>query len=182
MNGLRLDRRWGGAFLFLLFACNQGSSDRDLAAVDAAFLHGFRAPIVDRSGSVIGSAVGKVSQDGLIVSIEVAGLPAGDHGMHLHSTGRCKPPTFANSGPHWDVGNRKHGHDNPEGAHDGDWGNLTVFEGGKGSTDRLIPRWHSRIPQTGLSLVIHASKDDELTDPDGRSGERIACAVIFPPP
>jgi Cu-Zn family superoxide dismutase len=69
----------------------------------------------------------------------------------------------------------------PRGPHDGDWDNLEVAANGNGSTDRLIPRWHHKIPESGLSLVIHAGKDDEETDPDGNSGARIACAVVIPP-
>jgi Cu-Zn family superoxide dismutase len=30
----------------------------------------------------------------------------------------------------------------------------------------------------GTSLVVHASPDDEKTDPAGNSGDRIACGVI----
>jgi Cu-Zn family superoxide dismutase len=163
----------------ILASCGPEPS-RDSPAIDAAFKKGFKSPIVDREGKRIGSAVGTVGQDGLVVSFEVSGLAPGDHGIHLHSTGRCDPPSFASAGPHWDVSGKQHGHDNPQGAHDGDWGNLTIFPTGKGSTDRLIPRWHSRIPETGLALVIHAGKDDEVTDPDGKSGERIACAVVIP--
>jgi Cu-Zn family superoxide dismutase len=30
----------------------------------------------------------------------------------------------------------------------------------------------------GLSLVVHAGRDDEKTDPAGNSGARVACGVI----
>ena len=30
----------------------------------------------------------------------------------------------------------------------------------------------------GTALVIHAGPDDEITDPDGKAGARIACGVI----
>jgi Cu-Zn family superoxide dismutase len=32
----------------------------------------------------------------------------------------------------------------------------------------------------GAALVIHAQADDNMTDPSGNSGARIACAVIQP--
>ena len=39
----------------------------------------------------------------------------------------------------------------------------------------------SPIDADGASLVIHAQRDDEQTDPSGNSGARIACAVLAPP-
>ena len=105
----------------------------------------------------------------------------GRHAIHVHEKGHCDPPAFASSGSHWNPEGRKHGTDNPLGAHEGDWDNLDIGVDGRGSSNRLIPRWHGKIPESGLSLVIHAGKDDELTDPDGKSGARIACAVVIPP-
>ena len=32
----------------------------------------------------------------------------------------------------------------------------------------------------GAALVIHAQSDDNVTDPSGNSGARVACAVIQP--
>lgn len=34
----------------------------------------------------------------------------------------------------------------------------------------------------GTAVVIHADPDDEITDPAGNSGARIACGVIKPRP
>jgi Cu-Zn family superoxide dismutase len=154
----------------------RGGNDR----VTQIFTQGFSGPIIDRSGKKIGTVAGRPDKQGLIVAFQVSGLTPGDHGVHLHSSGRCDPPTFANSGPHWSEPGRTHGM-TPRGPHDGDWDNLEVAANGNGSTDRLIPRWHHKIPESGLSLVIHAGKDDEETDPDGNSGARIACAVVIPP-
>jgi Cu-Zn family superoxide dismutase len=41
---------------------------------------------------------------------------------------------------------------------------------GKGATTLLGP--------SGGALVLHADPDDLRTDPDGKSGARIACGVI----
>ncbi len=154
----------------------RGGNDR----VTQISTQGFSGPIIDRSGARIGSVSGRPDKQGLIVSFEVSGLTPGQHGVHLHSAGRCDAPAFASSGPHWSRAGRTHGM-TPQGPHDGDWDNLDVAADGRGSTDRLIPRWHSKIPESGLSLVIHADKDDEATDPDGNSGERVACGVVIPP-
>ena len=156
----------------------RGGNDR----VTAIFTHGFSGRIRDASGKAVGTVAGRPDQQGLIVTVAATdGLTPGEHGMHLHSAGRCDPPAFASSGGHWDPSGHRHGTDNPNGPHDGDWGNLEIGADGRGSTERLIPRWHGRIPDSGLALVIHAARDDNLTDPDGNSGARIACAVIIPP-
>jgi Cu-Zn family superoxide dismutase len=146
----------------------------------ALFDHPFSYPIVDSSGRRVGSVSGTPGEKGITVHVAVQGLAPGKHGLHLHEAGRCDPPDFASAGAHWNGQGREHGHDNPEGAHDGDWGNLSVGADGHGATDRLIPRYHGKIPQDGLALVIHAGVDDERTDPSGNSGARIACGVVLP--
>jgi len=168
--------------VFALAGCGP-APPRDAAndRVTAAFAKGMNGSIIDRSGKVVGKIIGRPSQDGLVVAFTVSGLVPGQHGIHLHQAGRCDPPQFASAGTHWNTSGREHGNDNPKGPHDGDWDNLDVGADGAGSTDRLIPRWHSAIPGTGLALVIHAGKDDEVSQPEGNSGERIACGVIIPP-
>jgi Cu-Zn family superoxide dismutase len=149
--------------------------------VTRVFTQGFSAPIVDRAGKTVGRVTGKPEQQGLIVDFALSGLTPGEHAMHLHAAGRCDPPGFASSGPHWNPLERLHGTDNPQGPHEGDWDNLDAGSDGRGSSNRMIPRWHGKIPESGLSLVFHQGKDDEATQPDGNSGRRIACAFIVPP-
>lgn len=99
------------------------------------FTRGFSGPIVDRSGKPIGAVTGRPGGQGLIVAFQVSGLSPGLHGVHLHSAGRCDPPAFASSGAHWNTRGHRHGNDNPEGPHDGDWDNLEVAADGRGGTD-----------------------------------------------
>jgi Cu-Zn family superoxide dismutase len=168
-------------FSLLAAGCgDQGAAGRGPGeAATALFRDGFKAVLIDASGKAIGSVTGTRGEQGLDVHIAAKGLKPGDHGMHFHEAGRCDLPAFASAGAHWNAAGRQHGHDNPRGPHDGDLGNLTVGADGEGSTDRILPRYHARFPPTGLSLVLHASPDDERTDPSGNSGARIACAVVL---
>jgi Cu-Zn family superoxide dismutase len=165
-----------------LAACGQGTEPRGgNDRVTAIFTQGVSASVVDSAGKAIGTIAGRPGKQGLVVSIDVRGLATGEHGLHLHEAGRCDPPRFASAGAHWNISGRRHGHDNPAGPHDGDWGNLVVDADGRGLAERLIPRWHGKVPDSGLALVIHAGSDDERSDPAGNSGARIACAVLVPP-
>ena len=40
---------------------------------------------------------------------------------------------------------------------------------------------NSLFKEQGTSLVIHAGADDNMTDPAGNSGDRIACGTIATP-
>ncbi|PYM07052.1 MAG: superoxide dismutase, partial [Candidatus Rokuibacteriota bacterium] len=99
---------------------------------------------------------------------------------------RCDPPDFTSAGGHFNPEGRKHGQQNPEGAHAGDLPNLTVSADGSANVELLArdvvlgseTNSHSLFPPTGTSLVIHANADDGKTDPAGNAGARIACGVI----
>lgn len=171
------------AAILAVGGCASGASSdgRDQSAASAMFKEGFQRPLIDAKGAPIGTVTGTPSSDGLIIAVQARGLTPGEHGMHLHEVGRCDGPDFASAGGHWNTQGHKHGHDNPQGPHDGDLGNLAVGADGTGSSDRLIPRYHGMIPPAGLALVVHAGTDDEVTDPSGNSGARIACAVVLAP-
>jgi Cu-Zn family superoxide dismutase len=113
------------------------------------------------------------------LTVNATGLSAGIHGLHLHAQGRCEGPGFASAGGHWNPTGRKHGRDNPAGAHLGDLPNLAVDATGSGvASFTLAPGWGDA---DGTALVIHAKADDYRTDPSGNSGDRVACAVIAVP-
>ncbi len=83
---------------------------------------------------------------------------------------------------------KKHGRDNPQGAHLGDLANLEVGADGSASVNftvagaMMTSGANMLADADGTALVIHAKPDDYKTDPSGGSGDRIACAVIAPAP
>lgn len=134
------------------------------------------------------SSARDVTGPGVKISIDVSGLPPGQHGWHIHAVGRCDPPNFTSAGPHFNPFGKKHGAKNPDGLHAGDLGNLNVGDDGTAKTE-VVDRYVSLQPEInnsllqplGTALVIHAGADDERTDPAGNSGGRIACGVIQNP-
>ena len=62
--------------------------------------------------------------------------------------------------------------------------NVTVAANGVLSTIVTVPGANLGGPDfadaDGAALVLHASADDNVTDPSGNSGDRIACAILVP--
>ena len=138
------------------------------------------ANLVSSSGAVLGTVRVFSEPTGVMLRIDATGVPAGQHGVHVHTTGRCDPPAFTSAGPHWNPTERKHGHRNPAGFHMGDLGNLGVGADGRLVAGLLVPQAtiDALRDADGAALVLHAKVDDEVTDPSGNSGDRIACAVL----
>jgi Cu-Zn family superoxide dismutase len=143
------------------------------------------ATIEDATGQTIGSARLTEHRDGgTRVRVHVKGLAPGEHGIHIHAVGACDGPAFTTAGPHFNPDGRQHGLDNPLGAHAGDLPDLVVNEAGVGRlravTDAVTissgPR--SLLDGDGSAIVVHAAPDDDVTDPTGNSGARVACGVI----
>ncbi|MBO9671641.1 MAG: superoxide dismutase family protein [Sphingobium sp.] len=130
-----------------------------------------------------GKSVGKITlvgtPNGLSGTIDVKGLPPGEHGMHIHAVGKCSGTAFADAGAHLNPGGKQHGLDNPMGSHMGDLPVLKVGADGKAKQYVLIKAGFKDLLDTdGAAFVIHASTDDQKTDPSGNSGARIACGVF----
>jgi Cu-Zn family superoxide dismutase len=131
-------------------------------------------------GQSAGTATATASGEGIAISLEAEGLPEGDHGVHIHTTGSCEAPTFESAGDHWNPTNRQHGLENPEGSHAGDMPNLTVDGDGSGTLEYQIAggTFDGLMDADGSAFVVHAMPDDQVTDPSGNSGDRIACGVF----
>lgn len=172
-----------------LVACSSGNdpaaAPSDPASATGAALQSViaTAPLAAADGSPLGEA--SLVADGDRVELRIAGtrLPAGVHGAHLHTTGKCEGPKFESAGAHLNPGNRKHGTENPEGSHLGDLPNLTVAADGTATMTAGLAEMRNAAEATlfdadGTALVIHAKPDDYKTDPSGDSGDRIACGVL----
>jgi len=146
--------------------------------------------LVNAQGQSIGSVRAWQTTGGVTFRIDARGLPHGIPGVHVHAVGRCDPPDFASGGAHWNLAGRKHGINNPAGPHAGDLPNITVAANGvlndtvtlAGASLTGPGSAGTLLDNDGAALVIHATADDNVTDPSGNSGARIACAVIQPTP
>lgn len=138
------------------------------------------ATLETAEGKAVGSATAMPGADGIQISLNVQGLPPGSHGTHVHMVGKCDAPDFKSAGGHWNPADKKHGLENPQGQHAGDMPNLVVADDGAGNLEYSLKggTLEELLDPDGSAFVIHASADDQETDPSGDSGDRIACGVF----
>ena len=162
---------------------------RTLSALAAAWLIGTvglsaqmkHVDLKDAKGTVVGMAmISPAKGGGVSIDLDVHGLPPGEHALHFHAVPKCEAP-FTSAGDHFNPTNKKHGLQNPEGAHAGDMSNITVDAKGNARvtvTNKNVTMGPGANTMYGTSLVIHAGADDMTTDPAGNSGDRIVCGTI----
>ncbi|MBC7923216.1 MAG: superoxide dismutase family protein [Ferruginibacter sp.] len=146
--------------------------------------------LVDASGKDVGTAQLTENDQGIVtLTVKANGLPAGTHGIHFHEVGIADPqasPPFSTAGEHYNPAAKQHGLNNPNGVHAGDLPNLQVGDQGTGTltttTDRITLKAGpaTAFDANGTALIIHANADDQVTDPSGNSGGRIAGGVVKP--
>jgi superoxide dismutase, Cu-Zn family len=135
-----------------------------------------------KSGSKLsGSAMLMEVDGGVKVTLSVEGVPAGDHGAHVHEKGDCSAPDGASAGGHFNPTSNEHALPTTPKRHLGDLGNLTVGKDGKGSLEITISGANLKAGDpnsfAGKAIIIHAKKDDG-GQPVGNAGGRIGCGVI----
>lgn len=145
------------------------------------------AELIDREGQPVGQVgLQETPGHGVLLDVDISGLPPGTHAIHIHETGSCEPPSFESAGGHYAPRGNAHGILSDDGAHVGDLLNLQVPESGEVRTERLATEASlgeddatTLLDEDGSAIVVHAGTDDYLSQPSGDAGERLACGVIL---
>jgi Cu-Zn family superoxide dismutase len=164
------------ALLFVLPFILSGCMEKTITKMDVEMFN--------QSGDSLGTIKVSEQSEGVKLEVLLEGLPPGEHGLHIHETGKCDAPDFKSAGNHFNPDEKQHGLLHPEGAHAGDLPNI-ISEDGRVDAELMAPQLTlksdkktSLLSQDGTAIVITEGKDDGMTQPAGESGQRIACGEI----
>lgn len=138
------------------------------------------------TGAEVGTIKLQDGSGGVKLILDLHGLPAGEHGLHLHQNPSCQPSTADGkttpagaAGPHFDPAATKM-HMGPEGAgHLGDLPRVQVGDNGTVKASLTAPRIKSVADMKGHALMLHAGGDNYTDQPAlGGGGARMACGVV----
>lgn len=149
-----------------------------------------KAPVHMINNDGVGQEIGFITfsdgQDGLAIAVDLTGLPAGEHGLHIHEKGDCGPadqngaPTAGMAaGGHYDPANTgSHKGPDSDKGHRGDLPKITANADGTVKMNLRAP--HLKLDDIrGRSVMVHAGGDNYSDQPPmGGGGARIACGVI----
>src|SRR5215217_9729471 len=132
---------------------------------------GASADVKMANGDAVGMATFTQESGGVRLKGQFKGLPAGDHGIHVHAAGKCDGPDFMTAGGHFNPTSKMHGLNNPQGSHAGDMPNLKVGADGSATFEGMLDGAtlgtgaNGLLKTDGTALVIHSGEDDQMTDP-----------------
>ena len=134
----------------------------------------------DAGAGISGRAVFRQCRRGVLVTVEVTGLPQGEgdcpediFALHIHSGTAC---TGTPDNPFADA----NGHYNPKGCeHPSHAGDLPPLFGCGGYAYASFLTDRFTVEEIiGRTVIIHARRDDFTSQPSGDSGEMLACGRI----
>jgi Cu-Zn family superoxide dismutase len=144
-----------------------------------------RGSFINAQGQQVGTAHLAQTPAGVLITVELRGLPPGVRGFHIHQTGRCDAAGgFDSAGGHYNPRNQQHGYLVQGGAHAGDMPNQAVGSDGVLRAQVLNDKVTlgegeaTLFDADGSALLVHAQADDYRSQPSGDAGGRLACAVI----
>ena len=144
-------------------------------------------PLINSSGENIGDiTLRDAGEAGVTLFVKAERIPTGPHGIHFHVKADCQTPDFKSAGGHINPDGHQHGLKNPDGPDNADMPNAMADENQdvtyEFTNDRVTLRKHDSRPalldEDGSALMIHINADDQITQPIGGAGARIACSEI----
>ena len=175
--------------LALVIAVSAVSLGGSLALAGKAEKVTVKVNLIDKTSGAVkpaGTVTLSDGKGGLTLATNLKGLPAGEHGFHIHEKGSCDPAEKDGApaaglaaGGHFDPDATK-AHKGPGGGgHKGDLPKLEVNDKGE-SKAKLEVAGVTLADVRGKSLMIHADGDNyaDAPKPLGGGGGRIACGVI----
>lgn len=117
---------------------------------------------------------------GVRITAQLTGLPAGEHGFHIHERGDCTASDGTSAGGHYNPAGTPHAGPGAAQRHVGDLGNITADTQGMATYDRVdrVVRLSGPDAIIGRAVIVHAGRDDLSSQPTGAAGARLACGVI----
>lgn len=162
----------------VMMAPPQEAAAENVAEVPKTFTAKMKSSDEKDMGTVILTETPK----GLIVSVDLKGLPAGWRALHIHGTGDCSDHAdhFKKAGGHAAAEGQEHGFMSEKGPHKGDLPNIFVAADGTIKADFYtdLMTVDDLSDEDGASMMIHAEKDDYQSAPAGNAGTRLACGVV----
>jgi len=159
------------------------------AAAESPKAHAL-AHVVALDGRELGTADLSQTGRGVLIVLDLHGLPPGAHGVHIHAAGSCEPKKhFASAGGHLSLDpevleQRPHGYFARGGPDDGDLPNQLAAADGTLHASTITNAFRlgggekSIVDRDGAAIVIDERADDYSSQPNGNAGAPIACGVI----
>jgi Cu-Zn family superoxide dismutase len=176
---------FGIVAMVVLFGCDQSPQEPQRepspSTPTGPAINKAMAVIYPTIGNTVRGTISFSKGDGHIqVVANLTGLPAGEHGFHIHQYGDASTPDGTLAGGHFNPADKSHSGPDSEERHVGDLGNISANENGVATLDRNDTLLSLDGPNSilGRGVIIHAGADDLTSQPTGAAGARLGIGVI----